>query len=243
VDVGRAIQAFGAGFSFTKSFTRPFVFVPLGPLWLLRDAETRKENRRQEAVVFDVEPAAAHRTITESSEADNPFVCAIRRLSDSEQPIVDGWKALGYRLLGREALMFKPLNEVPRFEGPFPVRRIESWEEAQVLNKAAGSRQILPENIGKDALRLYGAWEGAKPVGWVRSISCGEDAWVSNMYVRSEYRRRGIGRSLMSAMLFDDRRLGFENSVLLASVAGSKLYPCLGYEKIGELALLCPPKA
>ena len=38
----------------------------------------------------------------------------------------------------------------------------------------------------------------------------------------------------------DDREAGSQANVLLASHAGAKLYPMVGYEQIGELMLFVP---
>src|SRR5207244_7275352 len=92
-------------------------------------------------------------------------------------------------------------------------------------------------------IRLYGAFDNETPVGWVRSVSTHSDCnWVSNLFVHPDYRRRGIGKSLMSAMLNEDASYGVEYSALLASQTGALLYPHLGYEQQGLLLVFVPPK-
>jgi hypothetical protein len=44
----------------------------------------------------------------------------------------------------------------------------------------------------------------------------------------------------MSALLADDRAHGVESSVLLASSDGARLYPHLGYRRLGVLQIFCP---
>lgn len=116
------------------------------------------------------------------------------------------------------------------------------------------ARQLTPSIwLLSDAPRAKGASRssevGETPVGWVRSVSTGsgpsagsDSRWVANLFVRSDYRRRGIGRSLMSAMLNEDAALGASYSALLASKTGALLYPQLGYELHGHLLVLVPPK-
>ena len=127
----------------------------------------------------------------------------------------------------------------------FPVRRITTAQDAELVAKAARSKQILPQHLTNDdsACRLFATFHGDVPVGWVRSIRTHpECAWVSNMFVNPDFRRKGIGRSLLSAMLDDDARLGVNWSVLLASLTGAMLYPRLGYVQQGLLLLFCPAK-
>jgi GNAT superfamily N-acetyltransferase len=65
---------------------------------------------------------------------------------------------------------------------------------------------------------------------------------VANLFVDPDYRRRGIGKSLMSAMLDEDALSGVKYSALMASKTGALLYPHLGYEQTGLLLLFYPPK-
>ena len=67
------------------------------------------------------------------------------------------------------------------------------------------------------------------------------------MYVAPEYRRRGIARvllrSMLASMLADDRASGAQANVLLASHAGAKLYPVVGYRQIGTLFAFMPKRS
>lgn len=67
--------------------------------------------------------------------------------------------------------------------------------------------------------------------------------WVSNLFVHPDYRRRGIGKSLMSTMLNEDADYGVKYSALLASKTGALLYPHLGYEQHGVLLIFTPRRA
>jgi predicted acetyltransferase len=62
------------------------------------------------------------------------------------------------------------------------------------------------------------------------------------MYVAPAHRRHGIGGALLVKMLRDDRRLGFQQSVLLSSHTGALLYPRLGYRQIGLLYIFAPKR-
>ena len=66
--------------------------------------------------------------------------------------------------------------------------------------------------------------------------------WCANLYVKPDYRRRGIGRALMCQMLRDDLRHGSQLAVLAASHTGALLYPIVGYEQIGTLLSYTPSR-
>jgi GNAT superfamily N-acetyltransferase len=83
-------------------------------------------------------------------------------------------------------------------------------------------------------------WDDTGDYGWVSSIPVGDKAWVSDLYVHEAFRGMGYGRALMSALLREDKEHRVRESVLLASVAGARLYPHLGYQRIGTLQIFCP---
>ncbi|AIE83646.1 GNAT family N-acetyltransferase [Fimbriimonas ginsengisoli] len=244
IGIPEAIQAFGRGFTFTRSFTHPYEFVQVGPLWVMRDGPRRRgPYRGEEILAHGISPEEVAEAIREYAP-ERYAVCAIEGMDTDLEALKDRYKELGFRLLRREPMMVRPLRAEDQLARHPSVVRINHREEADRVAVAAGGRQILPLHLGLDdsPLRLYAWMQEDVPVGWVRSIRCGEAAWVSNMYVHPNHRRKGIATHLLSAMLFDDRRLGIANSVLLASNAGSKLYPSLGYEQIGLLQLFVPKK-
>ena len=239
----QGIDVFCSGFTYTRSFTHPYEVHRSGEFWQMKDGPRNKGDRRASEVVttcLDAEKTMAH---LRSLEGDRLFVCVLHPVDVSEESVLRGYKALGCRLLRREPMMVRWLTSLPDMPAPFPIRRVASAEDAAKVAKAARTKQILPKDIhdGDANLRLFTAWEGETPVGWVRSIRTSpESTWVSNMFVSSDYRRQGIGRSLMATMLQDDRRYGYRQSVLLASQTGTLLYESLGYERIGTLLLLDP---
>lgn len=244
VSLQEAIVAFGKGFTFTRSLTHPYEFVRVGPVWVLRDGpRTSGEDRAREVLVSGLNPEEAVPHIRTAAEGKRYFACAIEPMDADLSGIAESYKALGYRLLRREPMMVRPCSDVEAIMGPFPVDRVRDSQLAEKVNTAAGYRLILDEHLTRDdaPLRLYVARDGDQIAGWVRSVKAGPGrAWVSSMMVRPEYRRRGVARSLMTQLLADDARLGFDNSVLLASGTGAKLYQSVGYRQIGLLQLFSP---
>ncbi len=62
-------------------------------------------------------------------------------------------------------------------------------------------------------------------------------AMILNMYVEHEYRRRGVARALIEAMIAWCRESGFVNVSLHASDAGRPLYEQLGFKPTKEMRL------
>lgn len=240
--IEQAVEAFGRGFTFTKSFTHPFLLERIEPLWVMRDAPRRNsEYRTEQWLVVDVSPADAHAVIVAHRRA-RYGICAFRSLDVPMEPIKLGFKELGYRFLGAELLFWHDLSTIPPLDPPLPIVRVTTADQAERLKRSAGRTQIRVSDLEETPprIRQYMAMDGDTPVGWVRSIVAADSGWCSNMYVRPEYRRRGLGRALMSQMLQDDKTAGLASAVLLASHAGALLYPGLGYAAIGQLMSFMP---
>lgn len=241
----QAIEAFARGFAFTRSFTHPYLAGQVEEgVWALRDTERKRGNyRSEEYAAHGVEPARLD-AIARKHTRGHFRLCAIRTIDESDEELRREFKSLGYRLMTTEAFMVHDLKRIPKVPAPVKIERITTVEQAEALAKAAGRRQILPEylNMQPEPMRQYVALDEAKPIGWVGSVVVADCAWCTNMYVVPEYRRRGIARALMTRMLQDDRRAGAQVNVLLASHAGARLYPLVGYRQIGELLMFVPQR-
>jgi GNAT superfamily N-acetyltransferase len=70
-------------------------------------------------------------------------------------------------------------------------------------------------------------WPGTQP----------HRAWIQNVYVVSEYRRRGIAREIMGTLIDWCRAQGFNSVNLHSSADGRPLYEQLGFETTNEMRL------
>ena len=240
-----AIEVFACGFAFTRSVTHPYEVERLEGVLRLHDAPRRRaaDNRTEEFVVADL-PAETVDTLARRNARGRYCISYLLPEGASDTAIRAQFKALGYRLGHTEFFMAHRLRETPAPPEPFPIVRVTDESQAAALAKAAGKRMILPQHLSDPSpQRQYMALDGDTPVGWVSSIAAAGASWCNAMFVRPDYRRRGIARALMARMLADDRAAGASANVLLASHTGSKLYPTVGYEDLGKLYLFTPPKA
>ena len=249
----RAIETFIHGFGFTRSFTHPYVGERLEPLWVLRDAPRKnKKFRTEEWVGWGTQPSEVDRLVREQTRGKFA-ICTILANDESDEEMRAEFKALNYRLNATEPFMVHSLKEIPTFDEPAEIVRVTTTEMMEWVNKAARSRQVLPEHLPTEPtdaaflqmpIRQYLAVIDGELVGRVASIPAqtnqGPTAWVSNMYVTPEFRRQGIARSLLSTMLQDDKATGEQESILLSSHTGAMLYPILGYEQIGTMYIYTP---
>jgi GNAT superfamily N-acetyltransferase len=65
--------------------------------------------------------------------------------------------------------------------------------------------------------------------------------WILNVYVQPQFRRRGIARAIMEALIGWCRSQDFDCICLHASTAGRPLYERLGFEPTNEMRLNLTP--
>jgi GNAT superfamily N-acetyltransferase len=244
-----ACQVFCEGFSLTRSFTHPYLVSREGKLLIMHDGPRRRANdyRRAEFVSpnlpVDEVLAAIEHLRRDSDSLRRYALCAVTPGNTVCEATKDAYKSRGYRLFVTEPMMVADVSKAPALNSHAAISRVKDQTNADRVSAAAGGKQILPRHLADDPpiLRLYMAEVDGEPVGWVRSIHRSPDlSWVSNMFVKPEFRRQGIAKALLSAMLQDDERHGVKHSILLASHTGAMVYPALGYEQIGMLHAFSP---
>jgi len=229
-----ATEGFVRSFCRIKSRTYPYKPTLTQGLWVLRDDPPRNKERKIEVVSHNLGPAETVATIRQLSLPWH-FVVAIHEREDAFDGIREAYKALGYRPLATEWMFVHEHDHLHDFDCEPPVREVDSPALLATIPQIAQQpRKLLPET------RLYGIWDEQRDYGWVRSVPECKTGWASELFVYSEFRGRGYGRALMSRLLRGDRSAGLENSALIASAAGARLYPHLGYRRIAVLQIFCP---
>jgi len=232
VDIEVAVRAFVEGFTSIKSRVHPYVFERFGPLWVMKDGPGRKNPRVTELVSFDPDFEKVLQAVRELGIGWH-FLSYINTQEESIGPAKSYFKSVGYSAKRSEGFFTHSLSNIPIYECNPPVN---------LLGENDLPIRLKWTHLYPKGSRAYAIWDDAthEMIGRVQSIPAGNQAWVSDLYVSEGRRGEGFGRALMSRLLQDDRVEGVQNSVLMASAAGSRLYPHLGYERIGTLQLFCP---
>ena len=101
----------------------------------------------------------------------------------------------------------------------------ERWSAAMFWNELASGHHYLVA-VEDDAVLGYGGL----------AVNGPDDAWVQNLAVRRDAQRRGIGRTLLEALLDEARRRGVAAVLLEVAVDNApaqKLYASYGFEPVG----------
>ena len=242
-NISAALESFRLGFTFTRSFTHPYLAEQVGSAWVLRDGPRKRGNYRvEEWVSCGMPPREVHQLATKNARG-RLSICYLLPSGQNDCSIRDEFKELGYRLQTTESLMTHSLKRIPKSKSPATIEQVATREMLDRVNKAARARQILPKHLTDDPpIRQYAAMIDDQIVGRAGSVVTGKTTWVSGLYVEPKYRRQGIAKSMLRQLLFDDRKAGSTKSVLLASHTGAKLYPVVGYKTIGTLFIFTPPR-
>jgi GNAT superfamily N-acetyltransferase len=242
--LARNINVFVEGVAFTRSFTHPYLGERVDPLWVLRDAprQNARDYRREEWCAYKLTAKLTDQLVRAQTRGSYA-ICAFHAIDTTDDALRAEYKELGYRLNGTEGVMAHALKQIPSIKSPALIQRVLTTELADAVNQAAHSRQILPEHLTDQApIHLYAATIDGAVVGWVSSILCQGGSWVSNLFVREEYRRQKIASALLVQLMRDERKRGAKASVLTSSKAGARLYTTLGYQSMGSLLLFTPKR-
>jgi GNAT superfamily N-acetyltransferase len=233
-ELNSAIEVFVQAIAKSKSQYGPYFCRRLGEMWVLHDDPTRKDPRKTEVVTTGKDSDAV---VEEIRKADLGwhFLCDIQPNDFDFEARRSEYKALGYRAMSKEWMFVHDLVKLPEFDSSPAVRMVTSQAEANGIPQIAKHKLKL-----QSGSRDFWIWDERRDYGAVRSIDIGDSCWVQGLHVHRDVRRRGYGKALMSALLQSDASLGRQRSVLLASTAGSKLYPLVGYRQIGVLQMFCP---
>jgi GNAT superfamily N-acetyltransferase len=240
-----AIDVFMGGVAFARSDTHPCEIHRVGRLWVMRDAPRKRaaDYRREIWVVYGTSPADADQLIRRKTRG-RFCICALLAADEPDEALRALYKDAGFRLGSTMAIMMhRRPRRVPDLPTPFPIERVATIEMAKRFGKATRRRLTrAAELIDGTAIRSYVAIDRAQIIGWATSITVGEYTWIQGMFVAPRYRRRGIGKAILSRLLRDDHAHGAKASFLTASHAGAMLYPHVGFETIGQLLLYTPRK-
>lgn len=240
-----AIATFAQGVARTRSVAFPSRAEQLAEaIWVVRDdPPVRARARSEEYIGCGVSAAELDETARRNAQGRRRL-CAIAREESLETALRADFRALGCRLVTTEPLMTHDLVRIACAVEPLPVVRIATAGQAAALGKSKRRKPLPLQLLQGDSplMRQYAAFDGDAAIGWVGTVAVNGNAWVSELFVAAQYRRRGIARALLSRMLRDNRADGAKNSVLLASHAGAKLYPTVGYTQLGTLLVYTPRK-
>jgi GNAT superfamily N-acetyltransferase len=230
-----------------RSIVAPAEVVRHGPLWILRDVEAQHgRSRREEIFAFGAPPAEIARAVRDYQPRGLYALAPVIGPGEDEAEVKVVYKSLGYRLGFTEPLFVCDLAGRGPVPSPWRISRVTSLEEAkrvslQVFGKPARKLRAEDLTAPKPQMRLYWVEVDGHAVAAARSLMPGRGVtWLHDVATLPDYRRRGIATALINHILAEDAILGSKRSVLLASLAGSKLYPRLGYRQVALMQIYTP---
>ncbi len=78
-----------------------------------------------------------------AAAGERHFLCAIEPMTADLAGVVEGYKALGYRLMRREPMMVRTVRDVDPVTGPLPIVRVRDMELAGRTSVVAGHRLLV----------------------------------------------------------------------------------------------------
>jgi GNAT superfamily N-acetyltransferase len=194
-------------------------------------------------VPAEVAVEEAHDMVRRNASTASASICLLRENPHEGRPAIDYMKQNGYRYLRSEPLMVRRTGDIDSSLGDFDIRCVSTLDEGRQVDKLAGGRQFLPEDLDQfpPPVRVYYAVVDGVVAGYARSVSTSMGpSYLAGMYTDPERRRCGIASNILRKLLTDEARYGIESNVLVATRDGEKLYRSLDYETLGSLYIFKP---
>ncbi len=126
---------------------------------------------------------------------------------------------------------------------PYELKRMSRSDVSEVLEieKASFSEpwpaEVFKNDLSSDRVCQLVAKEGDQVVGYLVAFIRGPEFHIANVAVRSEHRRLGIGKSLLSQALKDGKEKNCTTAVLdvrESNLGAIRLYSSFGFELAGR---------
>jgi ribosomal-protein-alanine N-acetyltransferase len=123
------------------------------------------------------------------------------------------------------------------------IERLRWWQidellpvEAELFGDEAWTAAMFWNELGNGHHYLVATEDDGSVIGYA-GLAVGQDeAWINNLAVRRDMQRRGIGRTLLEALMNEARRSGARQVLLEVAAnnhAAQRLYAGYGFEAIG----------
>lgn len=231
-----------------KSIAYPYTYSNVNGVWIMRDGvgdKPRRTPRKNEVVATGLSAAEVLERIS-GERLGRHFISHMHDLDTDPSAIRAHYKANGYRVLLSEEFFVHDSDEIPELTCYPQVARVSTIDQSDLIRKQRRNKKAVRDidlESETPEHRLYAVLDDKQAYGWVGSVPFGESSWIADLCVLPRFRGRGYGSALMCEATRDDRRHGVRDSVLLASSAGARLYPHIGYTHIGTLQLFCPKRS
>jgi ribosomal protein S18 acetylase RimI-like enzyme len=125
-------------------------------------------------------------------------------------------------------------------ENPIEIRLVSQWdsEEIVALYRAGGwwKEEYEPSGILpliKGSFLFAVAIDSGKAIGMGRVLSDGiSDGYIQDLVILPEYRRRGVGKMIISALLEGCKKRGLGWIALIAEPDSERFYHTLGFRRL-----------
>ena len=107
--------------------------------------------------------------------------------------------------------------------------------ERQVFSQPWSEQGFLSALQSPDTLYLI-VWKDGRIIGYCGFLQSFEEADVTNVVVKEEWRGRGVGRRMLKELMDQGKKRGVERYTLevrTGKTAAIKLYENLGFESVG----------
>lgn len=175
------------------------------------------------------------------------FRLALR--SDADAGLIAAARERGFHEWWREpAMVLWPLLEPPRTPPELRIAEVRDASSLALFEAMDTDQGRAPDwSIARQAMelpgvRLYVGFVGRRAVARAMGMLHGRMVRIANVYVRQEWRRRGLGAAITAAAICGGMQLGAQAACLEATDMGYPVYRRMGFEHRYDMVALRLPE-
>jgi GNAT superfamily N-acetyltransferase len=212
------VQIVGRSLVQLQSMTQPASFEELGSLWWFRNATSQNVLLSDQEVMPSQIIVAARDVGIAGRIVIHQFLLP----ETDDVDLIQCYERQGFQLQSRQYLMQHTLKSSPNQASSWRTWRVENIQQAKQVSSAAKQKLLTEQHLPPAPLgvRLYAAQASEQVIAWGRITQVQpEVAWVSDLFTRPGFRKRGVMTALMHEYHRDALAFEAQHMLLLSSVS------------------------
>lgn len=224
------VQIVGRSLVQLQSMTQTASFEKLGSLWWFRNSTSQNVLLTNQAIT----PSQVKSSARDVGIVGRIVIHQFLLPDTDEVDLVQQYANQGFCLDSRQYLMRLILVPRPTLPSSWTVCRAENMQQVSRVSSVAKQKLLTKQQLPPEqGVRLYAVEHLNRVIAWGRITQLQpETAWVSDLFTKPKFRKRGVMTALMHECNRDALAYGALQMLLFSSETNHDHYHKMGYETV-----------
>ena len=241
-----AVEAMIASYNHVYQVVYGTTYEDLGVIGVSAYGNAPIASFQNEFLALDANPAAVVNAVRMYPHAPGvEHVLDVFHESPTALQLTRAYQEAGYEPVRTGPILGRNLNASLR-PNSYHVRQIKTLREIELANQSLGEEgeRIATETLRQDHIHTFVVDVNAQPVGWAQLVTLHpRAAYLNQLYVMTEFRRRLLGTSLVQRAQVEAAVLGKQEMVLVSSDMALSMLGRLEYQPLMYFTAFRPKDA